>query len=112
MDMKKYYSAMDILVHPTYREGFGMVIQEAGALAVPVITTKIPGASEVMVDGISCALVEPKNVNALQCKMEELLNAKDEVIKLGNEAYGKTKILYDRPIMLENQRVEYVKLLK
>ena len=50
-DMKIYYSAMDILVHPTYREGFGMVIQEAGALAVPVITTKIIGASEVLVVG-------------------------------------------------------------
>ncbi|MBQ8696379.1 MAG: glycosyltransferase, partial [Clostridia bacterium] len=37
-EMQEYYSALDILVHPTYREGFGMVIQEAGALGIPVIT--------------------------------------------------------------------------
>ena len=41
--MNKYYSAMDVLVHPTYREGFGMVLQEAGALALAMITTRIPG---------------------------------------------------------------------
>ncbi len=111
-DMKIYYSAMDVLVHPTYREGFGMVIQEAGALAVPVITTKIPGASEVMVDGVSCVLVEPKNTSELQNAMTDLLFNEDKVKKLANGAYERTKALYDRPIMLENQRKEYIRLLK
>lgn len=111
-EMKKYYSAMDVLVHPTYREGFGMVIQEAGALGIPVITTKIPGASEVMVDGVSCALVEAKNTDELQNAMEDLLSNTEKVMLLGNAAYERTKELYDRPIMLENQRIEYAKLLK
>ena len=111
-DMKLYYSAMDILVHPTYREGFGMVIQEAGALAVPVITTKIPGASEVMVDGKSCALVEVKNTAELQSVMTDLLSDKERAKFLGDGAYNRTKALYDRPIMLENQRKEYERLLR
>ncbi len=111
-DMKQYYSAMDILVHPTYREGFGMVIQEAGALSVPVITTKIPGASEVMADGVSCILVEPRNTDELQMAMADLLNNTEKAKKLGDGAYNRTKALYDRPIMLENQRKEYTRLLK
>lgn len=111
-EMRKYYSAMDVLVHPTYREGFGMVIQEAGALAVPVITTKIPGASEVMVDGESCLLVEPKNTTDLQNAMADLLCNADKTKTLGDGAYERTKKLYDRPIMLENQRKEYIRFLK
>lgn len=111
-DMKIYYSAMDILVHPTYREGFGMVIQEAGALAVPVITTRIPGASEVMEDNKSCVLVEPKNTDELQNAMAELLSNTEKAKELGDGAYNRTKKLYDRPIMLENQRKEYSRLLK
>ena len=107
--MKKYYSAMDVLVHPTYREGFGMVIQEAGALAVPVITTKIPGASEVMVDDVSCVLVEPKDISDLQSAMSELLCSTDKTKKLGNGAYERTKNLYDRPIMLENLKNDFRK---
>lgn len=111
-DMKMYYSAMDVLIHPTYREGFGMVIQEAGALAVPVITTKIPGASEVMQDGVSCILVEPKNTAELQTAMADLLCNTDKVKKLGDGAYERTKNLYDRPIMLENLKKDYIDLLK
>ena len=110
-DMKKYYSAMDVLVHPTYREGFGMVIQEAGALAVPTITTRIPGASEVMVDGSSCLLVEAKSVSSLQDAMARIISSEELVLSLGSAAYERTKELYDRPVMLEHQRKDYEKLI-
>lgn len=111
-EMKKYYSAMDVLVHPTYREGFGMVIQEAGALAVPVITTKIIGASEVMVDGESCVLVEPKNSDELLEAMNKVLLETEFTEALGSAAFERTKELYDRPIMLENQKLSYEELLE
>lgn len=111
-DMKLYYSATDVLVHPTYREGFGMVIQEAGALAVPVITTDIAGASEVMENSISCILVKPKNADELYKAMLDLFWDRERAEDIGNSAYNRTKALYDRPIMLENQRKEYTRLLK
>ena len=109
--MCKYYSAMDVLVHPTYREGFGMVIQEAGALAVPVITTKIPGASEVMEDGISSVHIAPKSTEELVNAMRELSKNPERVKELGINAYKRTKQLYDRTVMLENQRKDYEKLI-
>ena len=110
--MNEYYSAMDVLVHPTYREGFGMVLQEAGALGIAMITTKIPGASEVMEDGVSCLLVEPKNVLELESAMKKLITDREYAQKIGQAAYERTKQYYDRPIMLENQRADYENLLK
>ena len=110
-EMREYYAAMDVLVHPTYREGFGMVIQEAGALAVPVITTKIPGASEVMEDGVSCKLVAPKEAQQLTAAMEEMSACMHNTDKMGQEAYIRTKKLYNRPIMLENQKQDFYQLL-
>lgn len=109
--MCEFYSAMDILVHPTYREGFGMVIQEAGALAVPAITTTIPGASEVMVNGISGIHVEPKNVDALYFAMKRFIDENQLAQNLGNEAYKRTLSLYERSIMLENLKNDYIELL-
>lgn len=111
-EMCKYYAAMDVLVHPTYREGFGMVIQEAGAMAVPVITTKIIGASEVMVDGKSCILVEPRNSEDLKMSMENLMKDGALAKRIGKSAFDRTERLYARPIMLENQRQAYMELLK
>ena len=109
--MNEYYSAMDVLVHPTYREGFGMVLQEAGALGIAMITTKIPGASEVMEDGVSCLLVEPKNVSELESAMTKLISDRDQSARISRAAYERTKKYYDRPIMLENQRADYEELL-
>lgn len=109
--MNEYYSAMNALVHPTYREGFGMVLQEAGALGIAMITTKIPGASEVMEDGVSCLLVEPKNVEELETAMQKLITDRECAQKIGQAAYDRTKQYYDRPIMLENLRADYCKLL-
>lgn len=110
-EMKKHYSAMDVLVHPTYREGFGMVLQEAGALALPIITTKIPGASEVFADGESVRLVEARNKAQLKDAMLELVNDRQWAAQLGQQAYLRTKERYDRPIMLENQRKDYLEIL-
>lgn len=110
-DMKLYYSALDVLVHPTYREGFGMVIQEAGALAIPTITTDIPGASEVMEESVSCLLVPPKNATKLEKAMLSLLEDNEKVHALSEAAYQRTRALYARPIMLEHQRKEYKNLL-
>ena len=111
-DMPKYYAAMDILVHPTYREGFGMVLQEAGAFGLGIITTNIPGASEVMEDKISCLLVEPKNVDSLYETMIYLFKNKNKVFEIGESARKRTMKYFDRKIMLENQRKDYSKLLK
>lgn len=109
-EISHYYSALDILIHPTYREGFGMVIQEAGAMAVPVVTTRIPGASEVMVDNESCLLVRPKSSRHLTSVMNKLLNENGLSAKLGDNAFKRTEELYSRPIMLANQLADYENL--
>ena len=88
-----------------------MVLQEAGALGIAMITTKIPGASEVMEDGVSCLLVEPKDVSELECAMKKLITDRAYSQKIGQAAYERTKQYYDRPIMLENLREDYVKVL-
>ena len=111
MEIPQYYASMDVLVHPTYREGFGMVIQEAGALAVPTLTTKIPGASEVMEEGVSCILVEAKSIQELKNEMLHLVENQEETQKLGQAARQRTVELYERQIMLANQKTAYDKLL-
>lgn len=110
--MCNYYSAMDVLVHPTYREGFGMVIQEAGAMGCPVITTEIPGASEVLENGKSCLLVKPKDTNSLYEKMLQMCTNPKETQKMGQNAREFVEKYYERSIMLDNQFERYTNLLK
>ena len=110
--MPMYYAAIDVLVHPTYREGFGMVIQEAAAMRVPIITTRIPGASEVMEEGISCVLAKPKDTNTLyDCMMDLLKNSEKSKI-MGDNARKRVEKYFDRNIMLNYQLLDYEKIGK
>src|SRR5690606_9304786 len=60
-----YFAAADVLVLPTYREGFPNVVLEAGAMELPVVTTLVPGCQEAVVDGETGLLVPPRDGSAL-----------------------------------------------
>ncbi|MEN2986546.1 MAG: glycosyltransferase family 4 protein [Thermodesulfovibrionaceae bacterium] len=49
--IEKFYSASDLFVFPTIYEPFGLVVLEAMAAGLPVITTKLSGASEIILNG-------------------------------------------------------------
>ena len=71
-----HLSVVDVLVHPTYREGFSMVIQQAMAMGCAIITTDIPGPSEVIVENESGLLVQVKDSEALQKAMRRMYEDK------------------------------------
>ncbi len=58
------YQEADALLFPSRLEGFGLVVAEAMACGLPVITTKISALSEVMADGLTGILCPVDDVNA------------------------------------------------
>jgi len=64
-DVRPYIALSDLLVLPSYREGFGMVLVEAAAMGVPVIATDITGCRDVVLDGVNGMLVPPRDTGAL-----------------------------------------------
>ena len=54
-----YYRAMDVLVLPTWREGFPNVVLEAAATGVPAVTTESTGSRDSVVPGITGLLIPP-----------------------------------------------------
>ncbi|HYP06188.1 MAG TPA: sugar transferase [Bryobacteraceae bacterium] len=55
------YAAIDLLVLPTYREGYPTVILEAGSMALPVVATRVPGCIDAVVDGRTGTLIAPRD---------------------------------------------------
>jgi len=49
-ELEKYYAAADVLVFPTTYDAFGMVVLEAMAAGLPVITSDQAGAAELIED--------------------------------------------------------------
>ena len=71
---ERYMQATDVLLLPSYREGFGSVIIEAAACQLPTIAYRIDGVIDAVVDGKTGILVEVGNINELEQQMELLLN--------------------------------------
>ena len=99
----QHMAMFDVLTHPTYREGFGKVLQEAMGMRLPIITTDIPGPSEVVERGISGILVEAKNSSALKDKMLLLYNNEEIRDSLASAGRVRAESYFDRPVMLKNQ---------
>jgi glycosyltransferase involved in cell wall biosynthesis len=64
-EMDSLYSDSDVLLFPTLCDGFGMVVTEALAHGVPVVTTPRAGANMLIEDGINGLRVEAGNADCL-----------------------------------------------
>lgn len=64
-DPRPAYSIIDVLVLPTYREGFPNVALEAAAMEIPVVATQVTGCVDAIVDGFTGALVPARDAPAL-----------------------------------------------
>lgn len=99
-EVPKYISASDVLVHPSYREGFSMVIQQAMAMEIPVVTTDIPGPSEVIEPNISGILAKPRDVETLYYCMKWMVEHPQERVQMGKAGRKRCEEKFNRERML------------
>ena len=101
-DIRPYLMASDVLVFPSYREGFPNVPLEAGALGLPAIVTNINGSNEIIEDGVNGKIIQaPLDNNGMRVNditnelytiMKWFFHHPEEVKRMGENA---------RPIICE-----------
>jgi len=73
-ELIKHYAIADIFVLPSSNEVWGLVINEAMACGLPIITTNQVGASgDIVKNGVNGYIIEPKDSEMLSKKMLEIL---------------------------------------
>lgn len=77
-DVRVELARCDCFVLPSYREGMSKALLEAAAVGRPIITTDVPGCREIVHDGVSGFLVEPRSVSDLAAKMQKMLELTHE----------------------------------
>ena len=73
VDMPAVYSAFDVFVLASYREGFSRASMEAAACGRPMILSDIRGCREIGEHEKHVLLTEAKNAEALQAALQRLL---------------------------------------
>ncbi|MDR2399094.1 MAG: glycosyltransferase [Endomicrobium sp.] len=89
-NVEDYYSVADCFVLSSSFEGFGIVIVEAMAVGLPVITTEAGGACGEILQNKEF-VVPIKNSEALFAKMKYILKNPQQKFKVGNENKEKSK---------------------
>ena len=77
-DVRSFYEQGDVLVFPSYREGFPNVVIEAGAMGLPSIVTDINGSREIIENGKNGLIVPPCDEQALYDAMRSMVEHPDE----------------------------------
>jgi len=94
-------SAIDLLVHPSYREGLPSVVLEAMASGKPVVATNIRGNRDAVADGINGLLVPVKNHTDLADAIIRLLSNPELARKMGDEGRRRVHELFEENIVIE-----------
>lgn len=105
------YAAMDLVVLPTYREGFGVVAIEAAAMELPVVATAVPGCVDAVADGVTGTLVAPRDVAALTGAVRRYLA--DPALRRRHGRAGRERVLrqFRQEDIREQLHARYLDLL-
>jgi UDP-glucose:(heptosyl)LPS alpha-1,3-glucosyltransferase len=73
-DVWQYYAAADAFALPTQYEAWGLVIVEAMACGLPVLTSRLAGAAVAVDEGVNGELLDdPKNVDEIGSKLRVMV---------------------------------------
>ncbi len=87
-DVGKYYLAADLFLFPTIYEPFSNACLEAMAAGMPVVTSRINGASEIIVEGTNGYIIEdPLNADEIKDRVERALQLNRDTVIEHNREY-------------------------
>ncbi len=109
---QKYVAAMDCYVMPSYREGFGLTVVEAGAMGVAVICTNIPGPTDAIHNGENGLIIEKKDIKELKNAILRLYSDPELAKKLGQRGYENVKENYEQTNLFKHILKDREALLK
>lgn len=110
-DVRAFIAAADVLVLPSYREGFPNVVLQALSLERPVIVTDVSGANEITLPGSNGWIVPVRDAEALRGAMEKALGlGAPALARMGEQGRERVALRHERSLYLERLREFYQSL--
>jgi len=85
-EMEQAYREADIFVFPTLSEGSSQALLEAMAAALPIVTTAVGAAPDMLTEGVQALLVPTADATALAGAVQRLLDDSSLRQRLGEQA--------------------------
>ncbi len=109
-DVRPWLQAMDIFTLPSWaNEGVPQGIMQAMACELPVVSTPVGSIDELVVDGETGLMTEPKNATALAAALSRLLEDKNLRRQLGRAARQRVEQQFTDTVMLDRMEAVFEK---
>ena len=103
--LRTFYNQASVFVTCPVEDGFGMVILQAMACGLPVITTKNAGGSEIIDDGVDGYIIPIRDKEKLKEKLLFLYQNKAALSLMGKKAGHKAKNFFHGKIMVKRSKI-------
>jgi glycosyltransferase involved in cell wall biosynthesis len=90
-DIPEVMSSFDILAFPSHAESFGVVLIEAMAMELPVVSTNCDGVLDIVVNGETGFYVPPRNAPELAARLLQLIDSPETRRRMGKA--GRERVL-------------------
>lgn len=101
-DVRPYITEAHCVVLPSYREGLPRSLLEAAAMGRPMVATDVPGCREIVSDGVTGFLCEPRSADSLARAMEAMLRLDQaEQAAMGARARQKVEHGFDQALVAQ-----------
>ena len=111
-EKEKYLKECDIFVLPTYFEGQPVVLLEAMAYKCAIVASKTGGIPQMISNGDTGILIQPKDGDALKQGIEKALADTELCRRLGENAYHKVQEEFSIDHSMEELLQVYRKVLE
>jgi glycosyltransferase involved in cell wall biosynthesis len=105
-EIRSHYANADVFCLPSFAEGVPVVLMEAMAMRVPVVTTRIMGISELVDDGIDGLLVRPGRLDQLVEALTRL--AGDPGLRTEMGRHGRQKVVEKFDVRESGRRLQRI----
>jgi glycosyltransferase involved in cell wall biosynthesis len=106
-DMVAAYSAMDLLVLPSWYEGLPYSVLEAQAMGLPVIVTRATGNVDAVEDEVTGLVVPPGDPHALAGALSRLIASPEERARMGSRGRVRVTTRFERGRVLDRMMAFY-----
>lgn len=110
--VRDFLALADVLVFPSYREGFPNVVLQAGAMGLPSIVSDINGCNEIVGNNHNGIIIPVKNEIAIFDAMQLLLEDEKTFRFLQSNARASIESRFDQQVVWNALLNEYKKITR